>query len=83
MASHDDLNETILDPLFPPDVAARILDFSLPEDTRRRLEQLRGLANEGVLSASERAEYEQLVETLDLLAELRATAAAAEQRRAS
>lgn len=76
-------DRSVLDPLFSEDLAERILSFSLPATVNQRLEYLRARANEGQLSEDERAEYEQIVDDLDFLGELRATAQAVRNRRAS
>lgn len=73
----------VLGPLLTPDLAARVAGYTLPPDATERLETLRAKANEGTLTASEQAEYEQFVESLDLLSVLQAKARAALNRRAS
>ncbi len=63
--------DRVLDPVaacLTPEVAQRVVDVRLDETTLARLEELRGKANEGQLTASERAEYEEFVEAQDLLA---------------
>lgn len=71
--------DQFLDPLaecFTPEVAQRIADLRTDDRTRARLDDLRVRANEGTLSASERTEYEELVEGFDLLSILKAKARA-------
>ena len=74
--------EQMLDPIFAGETAQRVLDFTLDDEARQRLDYLRQRANEGELSEPERAEYERFVENLDLLAILKAEARAALDRRA-
>ena len=50
-----------------PDVAQRILSIELDADIQARVRQLAEKANEGLLDASERSEYEILIEDADLL----------------
>jgi hypothetical protein len=58
------------------EVAQRIADLRIDEKTKARLEELRAKANEGTLSETERTEYEELVESFDLFAILKAKARA-------
>jgi len=58
------------------DVAQRIADLRTDDQTKARLEELRAKANAGTLSEEERAEYEEIVEVLDLVSILRAKARA-------
>lgn len=73
-------NAPHLDPVFEPllsdDFAQRLVDYHPPQDTLDRVDALRALANEGALSDNDRAEYERLVESLDLVAILQAKARA-------
>ena len=71
--------DRFLDPLadcFTPEVARRIIDLQTADDTRARLDVLRGKANEGTLSSAERLEYEEFVEAFDLMSILKAKAQA-------
>ncbi len=71
---------TVLDqflaPIFTPEVAQQIVAHQPDEQTQARLEELRAKANEGELSDSERQEYQEVVENLDLISLLRAKAKA-------
>lgn len=49
---------------------------SISEVMLERIESLRAMANEGQLSADDRAEYESLIESLDLVAIVQAKARA-------
>ncbi len=64
----------VLGPLLTPDLAERVAGYTLPPDAAERLELLRSKANDGELTASEQAEYEQFVESLDLFNVLQAKA---------
>jgi hypothetical protein len=66
-----------------PEVARRIADLRTDEQTRAILEDLRAKANLGTLSDAERAEYEELVEGLDLFSILKAKARAVLAKNAS
>lgn len=71
------LTEAYLQPLaacFTPDVARRIVDFRPDASAERRLDELRGKANEGTLSDQERTEYEEFVDTLDFIVALKGQA---------
>ena len=71
------LTEAYLQPLaacFTPDVARRVLEFKPDASADQRLELLREKANEGTLTAGERREYEDFVDTLDFVAALKAQA---------
>jgi len=62
--------DRILDPLaecLTHEVAARILEVHLDPDIQARVDELAAKANEGELSAEDRAEYELLIEKADLL----------------
>lgn len=75
--------DRLLDPILTGDVARRVVAFEVDPASRQRLEDLRAKANEGLLSAEERAEYEQFVESLDLVAILKSKARDALARQAS
>lgn len=62
--------DRILDPLadcLTREVAARILEVRLEPDIQARVDELAAKANEGELTAEDRAEYELLIEKADLL----------------
>jgi hypothetical protein len=69
----------LLDPIaecLTVDVARRIVKIRTDAQTKKRLVTLRAKANDGTLSAAERAEYEDLVEGFDLVSILKAKARA-------
>jgi hypothetical protein len=57
-----------------PDTARRIVEMRLEPETEARLEALRGKASDGALTDSERAEYQDFIEGLDLIGILKAKA---------
>ena len=73
-------SNTVLDqflaPIFTPEVAQRVVAHRPDEQTQSRLAELREKANEGKLTDSERQEYQEVVENLDLISLLRAKAMA-------
>ena len=86
MAEPTSTLDRFLDPIaacLTPEVAQRIVELRTDKRTRTRLEELRGKANEGALSDSERAEYEELVEGFDLFSILKAKAKAVLAKRGS
>jgi hypothetical protein len=69
--------DRILDPVvdcLTREVAARIVAVGLEPDIQDRVNELAGKANEGKLTAEERAEYELLIEKSDLLGILKSLA---------
>lgn len=66
--------DRLLDPLFTPDLAERVLTFTLTAEVASRLDYLRAQANEGLLSDCEREEYRQFIEALEVLAILKGLA---------
>ena len=75
---------TILDRFLEPfadcltgEVARRVIDLRPDQVTQARLEVLREKANEGRLTEGEKAEYEEIVEGLDIMGILKAKARAA------
>jgi hypothetical protein len=70
LTSPHDGPDGILDPVadcLTPEVANRILAVRLTPQVQARVDQLAAKANEGVLSADERGEYEDLIEKADML----------------
>jgi hypothetical protein len=59
---------------FTPEVAERLIALRAEPDVKARIEELAAKANEGQLSADERAEYEDYVEAVDLIGILQARA---------
>jgi hypothetical protein len=57
-----------------PEVAQRVADLRPDAATQDRIDELREKANEGKLSEAERAEYEEFVESIDIVAILKAKA---------
>jgi hypothetical protein len=78
--------DRLLDPIagcLTPDVARRIADLRTDDRTMARLETLRPKANQGTLLEAERAEYDEIVEALDLFSILKAKAQAVLSKHAS
>jgi len=71
---------TVLDqflaPIFTPEVAQQVIAHQPDKQFQIRLDELREKANEGNLSDSERREYHEVIENLDLISLLRAKAKA-------
>jgi len=59
---------------FTPEVAERLIALRAEPDVQARIEELAAKANDGQLSADERAEYEDYVEAVDLIGILQARA---------
>ena len=59
-----------------PEVARRVADLRPDAATQARIDELREKANEGKLSEAERAEYEEFVESIDIIGILKAKARA-------
>jgi len=79
MATSPSTLDLFLDPVaecFTAGVAQRIVELRSDPLAIERLEQLREKANFGKLSDDERAEYEEFVEAMDLVAILKAKAKA-------
>lgn len=51
--------------------ARRVLELDIPDSVQERVDTLAGLANEGLLTDDERAEYEALINAEDLVAILK------------
>ncbi len=68
--------DQFLAPIFTPEVAQQVVAHKPDEQTQVRLDELREKANEGELSDSERREYHEVIENLDLISLLRAKAEA-------
>jgi hypothetical protein len=69
--------ERIFDPLaecFTVEVARRVLQISIDPEQQQRINVLADKANEGLLTESEREEYEEFIEASDLLGILKAKA---------
>jgi hypothetical protein len=69
--------DRLLDPLtecFTPEVAERLVSLRARPEIAARIEELAAKANEGQLSAEEQAEYQDYVESVDLIAILQARA---------
>lgn len=72
---------TTIDPVFAPivgcftrDVAARILEVRLDDSTQTKMDQWAKQANEGLLTETDRMEYERLIDKLDTLGLLKSLA---------
>ncbi len=57
---------------FTPAVAEEVVNLRYDSQVQKKLDDLRHKANEGLLSASERKEYETFVEAVDFIAILQA-----------
>ena len=69
--------DRVLDPVadcLPPEVAQRIANLQLDPMVQARLDELAQKAKEGSLTSSERREYEEYVEGIDILGILQAKA---------
>jgi hypothetical protein len=68
---------------FTPEVAERLVALRADPEIQARIEDLAAKANEGQLSAEERAEYEDYIEAVDLVGILQCQARAALAKRPS
>ncbi len=71
--------DRLLEPLaasFSPDVAAKVADLRADDAMQARIDYLAERSNEGVLTASERAEYAGYLHAIDVIAVLQAKARA-------
>lgn len=78
--------DRLLDPVadcFTVESAQRLLDLRLDDDTRASMEDLARKANEGTLSDSERQDYLDYVEAMDLIGILQAKAGRALAKRSA
>jgi len=66
--------DQFLAPIFTLEVAQQVVAHKPDKQIQARLDVLREKANEGNLSDSERQEYQEVVENLDLISLLRAKA---------
>jgi hypothetical protein len=66
-----------------PDVAERLVALRADVDVQARIDELADKANEGLLSAEERAEYEDYIEAIDMIAILQARARAVLTKRSN
>jgi hypothetical protein len=57
-----------------PEVAQRVVELQPDAATQARIDELREKANEGTLSEAERVEYEEFVESIDIIGILKAKA---------
>jgi hypothetical protein len=77
MLSDPAILERVIDPEhgdFPPEVARQVLKFAFPPKDRARYEKLSYKAQDGELSAKERAELQDYLNVNDLLIILKAKA---------
>lgn len=71
------LVDQVIEPLancLTPEVAERIVNLRLDARTQAQLDELAEKAGAGQLAASERADYEELVEALDFMGLLKSKA---------
>ena len=69
--------ERLLDPLtgaLTPDSACALLNLRAAPDVEARVEELRGKANEGTLTAAGEAEYKDFVEAIEVVSIVQAKA---------
>lgn len=66
-----------------PDVARRIEEIQLDPRAQDRIDELAGKANVGALTPDERAQYEDFIEAIDLLAIFQAKARVALERKSA
>lgn len=74
MASYLD---RLLDPLtdsLTPESATALLNLRADSDLEARIEELRGMANEGMLTPAEDAEYKEFIEAVDIVSIMQAKA---------
>jgi hypothetical protein len=79
MLTSTDLLDRLLDPVgraLSPEAARQLVALRADADAQARMDDLADLANEGQLSAEQRAEYESLVATANVIAVLQAKARA-------
>lgn len=72
-----DALDRLLDPVtqcFTPEVAKAVVNLRAESAVQARIDELAEKANEGELSAEERAEYEAYVDAIDLISILQAKA---------
>lgn len=76
-ASHTDVLDRVLDPFtecLTPEVAQRIVNLRADAPTQARLDELADKANEGQLSAPEKAEYDRFRDAFHFVTILQAKA---------
>ena len=69
--------DRLLDPLtdaLTPESASALLNLRAAPDVEARVEELRGKANEGTLTAAEEAEYKDFVEAIEVVSIVQAKA---------
>jgi hypothetical protein len=69
--------DRLLDPLarsLPPEAARALVDFRADPETQARISELGEKCNEGRMTPAERAEYEDYVRAIDLIAVLQSKA---------
>lgn len=64
----------LLDPVITAEIAQRIVQLEADDATQSRLDELGEKANEGLLTPSERSEYEAYVTAIDVVGILQAKA---------
>ncbi|MBS0209602.1 MAG: hypothetical protein JSS27_11685 [Planctomycetes bacterium] len=60
--------------VFPPEVAAKVSDLRADDAMQARIDYLADRANEGLLTADERGEYEAYLHAIDVISILQAKA---------
>jgi hypothetical protein len=69
--------DRFLDPFgafLPPEVAQKLVDFRVDEQTQARIDELADKCNEGQLTLAEREEYDTYIAVIDFITVLQAKA---------
>jgi hypothetical protein len=69
--------DCLLDPFgafLTPEVARRLVDFRVDEQTQARIDELADKCNEGQLTSAEREEYDTYISVIDFITVLQAKA---------
>lgn len=83
-AIHFEIIDRLLAPVtecLTPEVARALVDLRATPDAQARIDELAEKANEGELNSDEKAEYQAIVEVIDLISLLQAKARARLARR--
>lgn len=77
LATSEEYLDRLLDPvgkLLSRDVAKRLVELRADPEVQARLDELAEAANEGVLTAQEKSEYETYIQTIEFISILQAKA---------
>jgi hypothetical protein len=78
--------DRFLDPLaeaLTPESASALMNLRADPDVEARIGELRGMANEGTLTPAEEAEYQDVIEGIDIVSIMQAKARRVLSRRAA